>query len=183
MLHAQTVGCAGETAVGSVNLPISQPGLPGFVALFATRGEHEGGYLSPGGWIYDRFPQRHEFMILPSLPASFRFDFCIPELRHSEWFSEPILVCSQTSFFAAGFNLHATYGVLTPEIQADADRREAMMIQHNQRLVASGRAPREFDKQRWTEALVMRGARDRVVQVMTIPGNVDCRPPDTGGGN
>lgn len=179
-----SVGCSAEMAVGATSVAIDSAhvGMPGFVLLSATRGEYEFGYLSPTGWVADDVPAPHQWMLVPALPSSFRFDFCLPELRHSEWFSEPFLACSQTSFFAAGFELHVTYGALTPAIEAAVAQRAELIGLRNAQLIELGRNPVAFDRERWIDALVMREARERVQHVMTIPLGLDCRPPDTGGG-
>lgn len=180
-----SVGCSAEMAVGATSVAIdaAHVGMPGFVLLSATRGDHEFGYLSPTGWVADDVPAPHQWMLVPALPSSFQFDFCLPELRHSEWSSEPFLACSQTSFFAAGFELHVTYGALTPAIETAVAQRAELISRRNAQLIELGRSPVAFDRERWIDALVMREARERVQHVMTIPPGVDCRPPDTGGGN
>lgn len=180
-----SVGCSAEMAVGATSAAIdaAHVGMPGFVLLSATRGDYEFGYLSPTGWVADDVPAPHQWMLVPALPNSFRFDFCLPEFRHSEGFSEPFLACSQTSFFAAGFELHVTYGALTPAIEAAVAQRAELIGRRNAQLIELGRSPVAFDRERWIDALVMREARERVQHVMTIPPGVDCRPPDTGGGN
>ncbi|MCL5969696.1 MAG: hypothetical protein M1359_10810 [Betaproteobacteria bacterium] len=182
--QAQTVYCIFDRAHARVTMPISAEavGHPGFVLLYATRGDETGFLLSNGQWT-DQIPDRDNLTNLPSMPSSFTFDFCIPEPVESEFSSVPFARCAQTSWFAQGFQVHVTYGALTPALRTEIDQREAAMDAHNARLIAAGREPRTFDRQRWIEARIQREARDNIQEnVWTVPF-IDCRPPDTGGGN
>ena len=182
--QAQTAYCSFDRAHARVTMPISAEavGHPGFVLLYATRGDETGFLLSNGQWT-DQIPDRDNLTNLPSMPSSFTFDFCIPEPVESEFSSVPFARCAQTSWFAQGFQVHVTYGALTPALRAEIDQREAAMDAHNARLLAAGREPRTFDRQRWIEARIQRAARDNIQEnVWTVPF-IDCRPPDTGGGN
>lgn len=182
--QAQTAYCSFDRAHARVTMPISAEavGHPGFVLLYATRGDETGFLLSNGQWT-DQIPDRDNLTNLPSMPSSFTFDFCIPEPVESEFSSVPFAQCAQTSWFAQGFQVHVTYGALTPALRAEIDQREAAMDAHNARLLAAGREPRTFDRQRWIEARIQRAARDNIQEnVWTVPF-IDCRPPDTGGSN
>ena len=88
-----------------------------------------------------------------------------------------------TSGFSAGTILHASWGALTPEIEARANDREISMVAANERLISLGREPRTFDRQRFIEAAVLRDARKvNPIVVGTVPF-INCTPPDTGGGS
>jgi len=173
--------CGGETAFGSTTLTIPDAGRPGFVALVAQRGEALA-FLSPhGGWVYSRMPFHSEYRIFESLPASFTFSYCLPEIYTDESGNER-MVCAMTSRFSEGTILHATYGALTPEIMSQADARDTAIAAANQRLIALNREPRAFDRQRFIEAAVLRDARMKNPIVAGTVPFIDCTPPDTGGG-
>ena len=169
--QAQTAYCIFDRAHARVTMPISAEavGHPGFVLLYATRGDETGFLLSNGQWT-DQIPDRDNLTNLPSMPSSFTFDFCIPEPVESEFSSVPFAQCAQTSWFAQGFQVHVTYGALTPALRAEIDQREAAMDAHNARLLAAGREPRTFDRQRWIEARIQRAAPDNIKEnVWTVP--------------
>ena len=176
---------AAYVAVGSTTLsiPAADVGLPGFVALVAERGD-DLAFLNPHGqWIYSRMPFAGEYRILNALPSSFQFDFCIPEPATDDYGNYRGLRCAVISGFAQGTILHATWGALTPEIEAQADAREATIQRANERLARLGRSTRVFDRQRFIESAVLRDARMKNPVVAGTVPFVDCTPPDTGGGN
>lgn len=180
-----TAFCGGETAFATTTLtiPAADVGLPGFVALVAQRGD-DLAFLNPHGqWIYSRMPFGSEYRVFGALPASFRFDFCVPEPAVDDYGRDMGLRCAMTSAFAQGVTLHATWGAVTPEIVAQADAREATIQRANERLARLGRSTREFDRQRFIESAVLRDARMKNPVVAGTVPFVDCTPPDTGGGN
>lgn len=175
--------CNGYYPAGRVTLSISDAGHPGFVAVVAEAQSGEGGaFLSSSGeWVYDRMPWRHEYQEFASLPASISIDFCIPAMTYEEYGGERLSCnASMTSAFSAGPKLWVTWGALTPEIQADVDQREATFQARNARLIAAGKEPRTFDKQRWIESAILRDARQKNAQYVGEVPYIDCTPPDYG---
>lgn len=185
--HAQSsFGCAGGAyggpPVGSSTLTIAPQdvGRPGFVALVAEKGD-DAAYLSQNGqWVYDRMPYHHEYRIFNALPSSFTFDYCIPELSYGEYGGQTLMCNNLTTAFAQGATIYATYGALTPEIEQKANEREARVADTNARLIALGKSPRSFDRQRYIESMVLKDAREKNVRAVGTVPFVDCTPPEFG---
>lgn len=181
-----TFNCSADyVAVGSttLNIPAADVGLPGFVALVAERGD-DLAFLNPHGqWIYSRMPFAGEYRVFNALPSSFQFNFCIPEPATDDYGRYQGLRCAVISGFAQGTILHATWGALTPEIEAQADARETTIQRANERLARLGRSTRQFDRQRFIESAVLRDARMKNPVVAGAVPFLNCTPPDTGGGN
>lgn len=177
-------GCTFDyRAAGTVTLtiPAADVGRPGFVLLVAERGQ-DLAFLDPSGnWVYSRMPFAHEYRRFESLPSSVNFEFCIPEPVVGEFGEHQSLACSMTSAFAVDTILHASWGALTPQIEAQANARESRLAAANERLISLGREPRAFDRQRFIESAVLRDARMVNPRVAGVVPFINCTPPDTGG--
>lgn len=185
--HAQSsFGCAGGAyggpPVGTSTLTIAPQdvGRPGFVALVAEKGDDAAYLSSDGRWVYDRMPYHHEYRIFNALPSSFTFSYCIPEPGYEEYVGESLMCNNLTTAFAQGASIYATYGALTPEIEQKANEREARVADTNARLIALGKSPRAFDRQRYIESMVLKDAREKNARVVGTVPFVDCTPPEFG---
>lgn len=178
------VYCSGYTAQLSVATPVPADivGRPGGVAVWImSPDEQYGAYLSQDGrWIYDRTPQYGDYRPALSMPASVTVSACVPDFARIDEYGE--VGCAQATYGTAGWHVWIAPGGLTAQAEARVDSTQQRMADINASLVAQGRQPRPFDRQRWIEAEVLKNGRNNARAVLTVPA-IDCSPPDTGGGD
>lgn len=176
------VYCSGYTAHFSVSVPTATEiqGRPGGTAVWIMNpAGTDGAYLSSDGrWIYSSTPAYADYRPRLSQPAVQTISACVPDFSYATEGGE--LACASHTFFAGGWQIWSAVGGFTAEAEQRVNQRENRINEINAQLIAQGRSPRTFDRQRWIESEIARDGRNRAAVVLTIPGGLDCRPPETG---